>query len=60
MSTGPFLVGGEYSGRGADHPKLSRAKVKERVVIHLLPLWAFIACSRVALIHEIKIFTKFR
>jgi hypothetical protein len=31
---------------GVDHPPPSSAEVKERVVILLLPLWAFVACSR--------------
>jgi len=34
-------------GRGADHPPSSSAEVKERVAILLLPLWAFVASSRV-------------
>jgi hypothetical protein len=33
-------------GRGVDHPPPSSTKVKERVVIPLLSLWAFVACSR--------------
>ena len=34
-----------WPGRGVDHPHPSSAEVKERV--ELLPLWAFVACSRV-------------
>ena len=34
------------AGRGVDHPPPSSAEVKEKVeAIHLLPLWAFVACS---------------
>jgi hypothetical protein len=36
-------------GRGVDHRPPSKAEVKESVVIPLLPLWAFVACSRVNL-----------
>jgi hypothetical protein len=34
-------------GHGIDHPPPSNAKVEGRVQLHLLPLWAFLACSRV-------------
>jgi hypothetical protein len=49
MGTGSF-PGVKRPGCGVDHPPPSRAKVKERVeLIPLLPLWAFVACSRVNL-----------
>ena len=35
------------AGSGFDHPTPSSAKVKERVVMPLLPLWVFVVCSRV-------------
>ena len=41
------FLGVKRPGRGVDHPLPSSAKVKERVVIPLLPLWVFVACSRV-------------
>jgi hypothetical protein len=34
-------------GHGVEHPLPSSAEVKEKIVIPLLPLWAFVACSRV-------------
>jgi hypothetical protein len=34
-------------GPGIDHPLPYTAEVKERVELYLLPLWAFMACSRV-------------
>jgi len=46
MGTGSF-PGVKRPERGVDHPPSSSAEVKERVVIPLLPLWAFVACSRV-------------
>jgi hypothetical protein len=46
VGTGSF-PGVQRPGRGADHPPSSSAEVKERVVIHLLPLWAFVKCSKV-------------
>ena len=47
MGTGSF-PGVERSGRGVNQPHTSSAEVKERVkTIPLLPLWAFVACSRV-------------
>jgi hypothetical protein len=46
MRTGP-LPGLMRPGRGVDHPPSYSVEVKERVVIHLRPLWAFVACSRV-------------
>jgi hypothetical protein len=46
MGTGSFPVV-KRPGRGVDHPPPSSAEVKVRVVIPLLPLWAFMACSRV-------------
>ena len=47
MGTGSFM-GVKRPGRGVDHPPTSSAEVKERVelAIPLLPLWAFVACSR--------------
>jgi hypothetical protein len=48
MGTGSFL-GVKQPGRGVDHPPTpSNIEVKERIeAIHLLPLWGFVACSRV-------------
>jgi hypothetical protein len=40
-----LFPGVKRPGRGVDHPPPSSAEVKERV--QLLPLWAFMACSRV-------------
>jgi hypothetical protein len=37
--------GYKADGRGVDHPHLSNAEVT-KVVTPLLPLWAFVACSR--------------
>ena len=34
-------------GLGFDHPPTSTAEVKGSRAIHLLPLWAFVACARV-------------
>ena len=45
MGTGSF-PGVKRPGRGVNSCPLSSAEVKERVVIHLLRLWAFMACSR--------------
>jgi len=45
MGTESFQ-GVKRPGRGVDHPPPSSAEVKERVDIHLLTLWAFVACSR--------------
>jgi len=40
--------GVKRAGRGIDHPPPSSAEVKESVELYpLLPLWAFVACSRV-------------
>ena len=41
-----FLLQVKRLGNGVNHPPPSSAEVKERVDISLLPLWAFIACSR--------------
>jgi hypothetical protein len=42
------FLGVKWPGHGVDHPPPSGTKVKERVeVYNLLPLWAFVACSRV-------------
>ena len=50
MGTGSFqgLPPGKRPGRGADHPPPSSAEVEGRVelYVHLLPLWAFVACYR--------------
>jgi hypothetical protein len=46
MGTRSF-PGVKRPGRGVDHPHPSSVKVKERVELPLLPLWAFMACSRV-------------
>jgi hypothetical protein len=48
MGTGSFPEV-KRPGRDVHHPPPSSAEVKERVVIPLLPLWAFMACSRVNL-----------
>ena len=40
-----FPGGVRSPGLGIDHPPPSSAKIKERVDIHLLPLWVFVACS---------------
>jgi len=40
-------IGVTRPGRGVDHTSPSSAEVKERVYLPLLPLWAFVACSRV-------------
>jgi len=45
MGTGS-LLGMKRPGPGVDHPSLSSAEIKERVV-SLLLLWAFVTCSRV-------------
>jgi hypothetical protein len=34
-------------GHGIDHPPPSSAEFEESRAIHLLPLWVFMACSRV-------------
>jgi hypothetical protein len=48
LGTGSLAGGAQWPGCGADHPPPSSAKVKERVgTIHILPLQAFVACSRV-------------
>jgi hypothetical protein len=36
----------KQTGLDVNHPPQSRAEVKKRVFIPLLPLWAFVACSR--------------
>jgi len=41
-----YFPGVKRPGRGVDHPPPSSAKVKESRAIPLLPLWAFVACSR--------------
>ena len=46
MGTGSF-PGVKRRGHGVDHPPETNAEVKERVKLPLLPLWAFVACSRV-------------
>jgi len=46
MGTGSF-TGVKRPGRGVDHPPISSADVQERVELYLLPIWAFVACSRV-------------
>jgi len=43
MGTGSFR-GVKRPGRGDDHPPPSNVEVKERVIIYLIPLWAFVAC----------------
>jgi len=45
MGTGSF-PGVKRQGGGVDHPPTYSADVKERVVILLLHLWAFVVCSR--------------
>jgi hypothetical protein len=45
MGTGSF-PGVKRPGRGVDHPPPSSAEVKERLELPLLPLWAFVVCSR--------------
>jgi hypothetical protein len=46
MGTGSFLEG-KRQGCGVDHPPPSRAEVKKEYNYYLLPLAAFVACSRV-------------
>jgi len=46
MGTGSF-PGVKRPRRGVNHQPPSRAEVKERRAIPLLPLWAFVVCSRV-------------
>jgi len=47
MGIGSF-VGVNRPGRGVDHPPPSSTEVKKKSrAVHLLPLWAFVACSRV-------------
>jgi hypothetical protein len=46
VGKGSFL-GAKLPGRGVDHSLPSSAEVKERVGLCLLPLWAFVASSRV-------------
>ena len=54
MGIGSFLaVNGP--GRGVDHPPPSSAEVKERVML-LLPLWAFMAGSRVNLTFDLPLY----
>jgi len=47
VGTGSLSKGAKRAGRGVDHPPTSSTEVKERVAIPLLPLWAFMAGSRV-------------
>ena len=42
-----YFTGVMRPGRGINHPPPSSAWVRERVVTPLLPLWAFMGCSRV-------------
>jgi hypothetical protein len=44
--TGPF-PGVKRPGRGDDHPYSFRAEVKQSRPTHLVPLWVFVASSRV-------------
>jgi hypothetical protein len=46
MGTESF-PGVKRPARGVDYTPTSSAKVKERTAINLLPLWAFVTCSRV-------------
>jgi hypothetical protein len=59
MGTGSF-PGVKRPGRGVDHPPQSSAEGKERVELYstlpLLPLWAFMACSRVNFTFTITIY----
>jgi hypothetical protein len=52
MGTGSLIPGVKRPGRGVDHPPSSSSRVKERVDLYipLLPLWAFMARSRVKFI----------
>jgi hypothetical protein len=52
MGTGSF-PGVKRPGRGVDHPTPSSADVKGRVE---LPLWAFVACSRVNFIFLLDLY----
>ena len=47
MGTGCLTMGVKRPGRGINQPPPSSAAVKERIELTLLPLWAFMACSRV-------------
>jgi len=47
MGTRSLFKGVKRAGRDVDNPPTSSAEVKERVVISLLRLWAFMAGSRV-------------
>jgi hypothetical protein len=48
VGTGSLSRGVKRPGRGVDHPPLSYAEViKKSRAIPLLPLWAFVVCSRV-------------
>jgi len=46
MGSGSF-PGGKRPGRGTDHPPHLVLRLKKEYSIPLLPLWAFVACSRV-------------
>ena len=46
VGTGSF-PGVKRPGRGVDHPSPSRAAVIDGTATILLPLWVFVACSRV-------------
>jgi hypothetical protein len=46
MGTGSF-PGVKQLGRGVGYPSPSSAAVKDGTTIALLPLWAFVSCSRV-------------
>ena len=44
IGTGSF-TGVKRPGRGVGYPSHLSSRLKERLVIFLLPLWAFVACS---------------
>jgi len=46
MGTGSF-PGVKRPGRGADHPPHLAPRLKKGRTVTLLPLWVFVACSRV-------------
>jgi len=43
------FLGVKQSGHGSDLPPPGVPRLKKEVVVPLLPLWSFIACSRVNL-----------